>query len=305
MSKKAAPVEKPKVLKMAIDMSKYNKKPTPTPVAKKADPSADKDFDTPTYGQSTKHRAKTDVVPKCQPDKDIRQMSHAERVLYANGPEVAVMLGTTKLATLPKYVIMQCSGKAYRYFTEHPDATSITYTAGSMDVDSAKAHLNWMDEMTYQGRVYSITLNGDEKFDTKNLKICQAARVIGLNNTYVGHFTKVLCDRVRSANPSMALFAMICELAVPGNDPIFDCLANNIVNQQLAKTSKKSEDLEKLAEKYPLLKEKMTKIEQRVKDSRAGDRRRAGKSREGSKNRDGGKVREGGKPTNGARHAQN
>jgi hypothetical protein len=286
MLKKAAPVEKPKVLKMAIDMSKYSKR-KPAPVAKKTEPAANKRFVTPAYGRSTKQRPKTDVVPNIQPDKDIRHMSHAERVLYANGPEVAVMLGTTKLATLPKYVMMQCSAKAYRYFTDHLDATSITYSAGSMDVDSAKAHLQWMDEMTYQGRVYSITLNGEENFDTKNLKICRAARVIGLNNTYVGHFTKVLCDRVRSANPSMALFSLICELATPGNDPIFDCLANNIVNQQLAKNSKKSEALEKLADEYPLLKEKMAKIEQGVRDSRAGDKRRAGMSREGSRSRNG------------------
>ncbi|KAF1919179.1 hypothetical protein BDU57DRAFT_568385 [Ampelomyces quisqualis] len=273
MSKKAAPVEKPKVLKMALDMSKFGKK-KPAPTLKKREYSVHKNFPAPARGQSTKHRAKTDVIPKFQPDKDIRHMSHAERVLYANGPAIAIMLGTTKLATLPKFVLMQCSAKAYQYFTDHPDATSITYPAGSMDADSAKAHLQWMDEMTYQGRVYSITLNGDEKFDTKNLKICQAARVMGLNNTYVGHFTKVLCDRVRSANPSMSFFALICELAQPANDPIFDCLANNIINQQLSKNSKNAEDLEKLAEKYPLLKEKMAKIGQRVKDSRAGDQRR-------------------------------
>jgi hypothetical protein len=282
--KQVAPVEKPKVLKMAIDTSKYGKKPTP--VAKKPQYLNDNDFSMPTYGQASKSRAKTDVVPKFQIEKDIRHMPHPERVLYANGPEVDFMLGPTKLATIAKYVLMQCSGKALKYFIEHPDATAITFPAGSMDAEAAKAHLRWMDEMTYQGRVYSITLNGDEKFDTKNLKICQAARVMGLNNTYVGHFTKIQCDRVRSDKISMEFMALICELAYPENDPIFDCLANNLVNQQMMKNSRQPEDLETLLTKYPRLQAKMVKIERRVKDSRAADKRKGGKPQDGTQSRE-------------------
>jgi uncharacterized coiled-coil protein SlyX len=284
MVKKVVPVEKPKVLKMAIDTSKYGNKPSPA--AKKPQHKNNNDFSVPTYGQSSRLRVKTDVVPKFQIDKDIRHMPHAERVLFANGPEVTVMLGPTTLATIPKYVLMQCSGKALTYFTEHPDATAITLPADSMDAEAAKAHLRWMDEMTYQGRVYSLTLNGDEKFDTKNLKICQAARVMGLNNTYVGHFTKIMCDRVRSNKISMEFMSLICDLSHPENDPIFDCLANNLVNQQMSKTPKKPEDLETLLTKYPRLQAKMMKIERRVKDSRASDKRKGGKSQDGSRTRE-------------------
>lgn len=280
MPKKVAPVEKPKALKMAIDTSKYVKK-APAAVAKK--PESLNGKAKPTYGQSTRHRAKTSVVPKLKVDKDIRHMSHADRVLFANGPEVEVMLGSVSLMRLPKYILMQCSSKAYKYFTNKPDATSITFPTGSMDVDAAMAHLYWMDEMTYQGRVYSLTLNVDEKFDAKNLKICQAARVMGLNNTYVGHFTKVMCDRVRKNNALTGFLSLICELAVPDNDPIFDCLANNLVNQQINKGAHPAQ-LDELLAKYPHLKEQMSKIEQSVRDSRAGDKR---KGRFGSHGRDG------------------
>jgi len=286
------PVEKPKTLVMAIDTSKFGKKPAPVVLKKKPEPVNGKGFSTPSYGQSTKHRAKTDVVPAFNVDKDIRQMPHAQRVLYANGPEVTVTMGGMKLATLPKYVLMQCSGKAYKYFTEHPGATSLTFAAGCMDADAAIAHLQWMDEMTYQGRVYSLTLNGDEKFDLKNLKICQAARVMGLNNTYVGHFTKVLCDRIRSNTSSLEFLSAICELAYPANDPIFECLANNLVNQQGSKAFKRTEDLETLLAKYPDLEEKMAKIAVRVKNSRAADKRKGAASRDGSKNRSAAKSRE-------------
>jgi hypothetical protein len=282
--KQVAPVEKPKVLKMAIDTSKFVKK-APCAAAKKTEPS--KDPPKPTYGQSTRHRTKTSAIPKFQVDKDIRHMSHAIRVIFANGPEIDVMLGTTQLMALPKYIFMQCSSKAYQHFIDHPEMTHISFTAGSMDVEAAKAHLQWMDEMTYQGRVYSLTLNTDEKFDAKNLRICQAARVMGLNNTYVGHFTKVMCNRVRSGSASIKFLSLICELAVPDNDPIFDCLANNLVNQQ--KDGLYSEQLQELFAQYPLLMEQMTKIEQRVKDSRAADERNGRKSRDGSQNRDSGR----------------
>jgi hypothetical protein len=286
MPKKVAPVEKPKVLKMAIDTSKFSKKP-PFISSNKTESSNCKSHPTPTYGESTRHRAKTSVVPKFQVDKDIRHMSHAARVLFANGPSIEIMLGSKRIMTLPKYIFMQCSAKAYQHFITHPDATSITFPTGSMDLEAAKAHLQWMDEMTYQGRVYSLTLNADQKLDVKNLKICQAARVLGMNNTYVGHFTKVFCDRVRSTNPSLEFMSRICELAYPANDPIFDCLANNLVNEQASKGAGKAKTFGNLCAKYPLLKEKMEKIEQRVKDSRAADKRKGVKSRDGSQHRDG------------------
>jgi TolA-binding protein len=289
------PVEKPRTLVMAIDTSKYGKKkPTPVVLQKKLASDNGKGFQA-SYGQSTKQRTKTDVVPDFAVDKDIRQMPHAVRVLYANGPDATVFMGEKKLATLPKYVLMQCSGKASKYFHEHPEATQIVFPANCMDADSAIAHLNWMVEMTYQGRVYSITLNGEEKHNLKNLKICQAARVMGLNNTYVGHFTKVLCDRVRSNTSSLEFLSAICALAYPENDPIFECLANNLVNQQGSTAFKRAEDLEALLVKFPLLKEKMDKIQVRVRNSRLADKRKGtgGGSRDGSKGRGGATHRDG------------
>lgn len=280
MAKRAPAVEKPKVLKMALDMSKFGKKSAPA--AQKLAPSSKKHTVTATHGLSLTRRAKTDEVPKFHLHKDIREMPLAERVIFANGPEVSVNLGATTLATLPKYVLMQCSSIAYRHFTEDPDATSITFPAGSMDAEAAKTHLSWIFEMTYQGRVYSVTLNGDEKHDLQNLKICRAARILGLTNMYVGHFTKILCDRVRS-RPSYQFMSQVCELAYPSNDPIFECLSNNLVNQTMGKEDAElAKDVEKLCTQYPVLKEKMVKIERRVKDSRAADKRKGRKSRDHS-----------------------
>jgi hypothetical protein len=226
-------------------------------------------------------------VPAIDPSKDIRHMGHSERVLFANGPEIDVMLGDTKLATLPKYILMQCSTKANKYFTDHADATSITFPESSMEAEFAKLHLSWMDEMTYQGRVYSVTLNAE--LDARNVKICQAARAMGLNNTYVGHFTKILCDKIRTNTSSTEFMSMICEVANAENDPVFECLVNNLANQQMNKTAaREPEELALLSEKFPLFKEKMDVISHRVKNARAGDRRKARATRGPSHDRNGG-----------------
>lgn len=220
-------------------------------------------------------------------------MVHAQRVLYANGPDVDVILSETKLATLPKYILMQCSTKAYKHFNDNVDATSMTFPEGSMEAEYAKLHLSWMDEMTYQGRVYSVTLNAE--LDSRNVKICQASRAMGLNNTYVGHFTKILCDKIRTNTTSMGFMSMICEVANPDNDPVFECLVNNLANQQMNQTTaREPAELEMLSEKFPLFKEKMDAINFRVKNSRAGERRKALTTRGPSHDRDGRAARSSG-----------
>jgi hypothetical protein len=225
---------------------------------------------------------------------DIRHMAHAERVLFANGPVVDVLLGDTKLATLPKYILMQCSTKAYKHFNDNVDATSITFPEGSMEAEFAKLHLSWMDEMTYQGRVYSVTLNAE--LDARNIKICQASRAMGLNNTYVGHFTKILCDKIRTNTTSLEFMSMICEVANAENDPVFECLVNNLANQQMNKTTaREPEELEVLLGKFPLFKEKMEVITHRVKNSRAGDRRKGRVTRGPSHDHNGDPTRSSGR----------
>ncbi|KAF2125704.1 hypothetical protein P153DRAFT_369716 [Dothidotthia symphoricarpi CBS 119687] len=254
---------------MGIDMSKFGKKHAFKPAVKPTEPKKTSDIPVSSYGLSSKQRVKTDAVPKINPTFDIRTMTHAERVLFANGPEVAVMMGDTKLAMLAKYVLMQCSAKAYRHFTENPNATTMTFKADSMDMDAAKAHLQWMDEMTFQGRVYSLTLHGDEKNDVKNLNICRAARVLGMNNIYVGHFTRTFCDRIRSQKASPAFISLVADLAYPENDPIFECLANNLVNMRVRSAMPKG--LEALLEKHAHLRGKMEKIEKRMMDKRRAE----------------------------------
>ena len=261
------PAPMPKKMSFPIDFSKYGRKVSPTSAVMQ--PNSMKGKHNPISASGLKFKythAKTDTVPDFDPCMDIRQMDLAQRVLYANGQKVIVKMGEIRLATLPKYVLMQCSGKAKKYFTENPNATSIIFPADSMNLEAAKAHLVWMNEMTYQSRVYSITLNVDQKFDAKNLKICRAARVLGLNNTYVGHFTKQFCDRIRHNEASVEVMNMICDLAYPENDPIFDCLAYHLFNQRMRKTLKMSDELAILLANHAVLKTKMESMEKGVQN---------------------------------------
>ncbi|KAI4936887.1 uncharacterized protein J4E92_001612 [Alternaria infectoria] len=288
------PAPKPKTLTFGIDMSKYGKKPAPSAAAKTpptSSPVAELNGHTTPWGHSSRQaRDKTGAMPELNPAADIRHMSHGQRVVFGNGPEVIVKLGEVKLASIPKYVLMQCSGKAYKHFTANPDATSWVLPAGSMDADAATAHLKWMDEMTYQSRVYSVRLQTETVYDKKNLHICRAARVLGLNNTYVAQFTKQFCDRIRAQDVSFEFMDLLCQLAYPENDPVFDCMVHNLVNQKKVGNAKGTADLEKLMAKHQSLKEKVEKIEKRI-----GGRPRKtwnspeGSARGGSNDRSGGK----------------
>lgn len=257
--KQTAPPPPAPKLKMPIDLSKFSKKVTTKPVAPKNK-----------SGSSPLVSKKNGPAPQINPSSDIRTKSYEERILFANGLKVEVKMGETVLATLPKYVLMQCSSKAFKYFSENPDVSSFHVPAGSMDAAAAKAHLEWMHDMTYQGRVYSITLNSDERFDDKNLQICRAARVLGLNNMYVGHFTKIFCDRIRSNAASDSFLSKVAAAAYPGNDPIYDCLANNLANSRLRKAVKNSAALDALLQSNEDLKIKVEKIEARMRKKRDG-----------------------------------
>lgn len=252
--KQAAPPPPAPKLKMGVDLSKFAKQSAPktTILQKKREPASRK-------------VTQDGPVPKIDPSSDIRTKSHEERVLFANSPKVQVKMGDTDLATMPKYVLMQCTSKAFKHFTDDPDATSFTLPADSLDAAAATAHLKWMKEMTYQSRVYSITLHSDEKFDDRNLQICRAARVLGLNNMYVGHFTKVFCDRIRTNTASYEFSSKVVALSYPENDPIYDCLANNLANLRRHHGTEKSAELEAFLQKHTDLKSRVEKIEGRLR----------------------------------------
>ncbi|KAF9690759.1 hypothetical protein EKO04_011232 [Ascochyta lentis] len=241
-------------LKMGIDVSKFGKKTS----TKKHILKAKMAFD------AGKKLYKDGPAPIIDCASDIRTKSHEDRALFTNGLKVQVKMGDIALSTVPKYVLMQCSLKAFKHFTDSPDANTFILPADSMDADAAAAHLGWMKEMTFQRRVYSITLNTDEKFDDKNLQTCRAARVLGLNNMYVGHFTKIFCDRIRSNAASYEFLSKVAALVCPENDPIYDCLANNLANLRVRNTAKKPAELEALLDKYPGLKARVEKIGERM-----------------------------------------
>lgn len=256
----AAPPPAPK-LKMAIDLSKFTKKPaTEIFATQKKQVKA-----------ASVHSAEDGSVPIIDPTTEIRTKSFEERTLFARGPKVQVKIGDTTLATIPKYVLMQCSHKAFKHFTNNPSSTSLDLPANSMDTAAAAAHLKWMEEMTCQSRVYSITLHSDEKFDDKNLQICRAARVLGLNNMYIGHFTKTFCDRIRSNTASYDFLAKAAASAFPENDPVYDCLAHNLAILRLRGAVKSPAELNAFLEKHTGLRAKVERIGERMRGKRNGE----------------------------------
>ncbi|XP_014554262.1 hypothetical protein COCVIDRAFT_105427 [Bipolaris victoriae FI3] len=265
---------KPRILTFSIDMSKYGKKPTTVVSIKNQEQSpgfmGGKNGRATSWNRSPQQaRVKTDVKPNFNPSADIRHMPSTQRVLYGNGPDVSFKLGEVELKTLPQYILMQCSGKAFQHFQTNPGATLWSFPVGSMDTEAAKSLLNWMNEMTYQGRVYSVSLNSAPVNDYRNIQICRAARVMGLNNTYVGHFTKHLCERIRSKDISLEFMDLMCKFAYPENDPVFDCLANKLAMQKAAGNVQGTTMLEKLAATYPALRAKVEKIERKMGAIRA------------------------------------
>lgn len=142
---------------MAVDLSRFSKKTASKQrVASKKETSV-----------AIKQDVKNGPSPKIDPLSNIRSKPHEERILFANGPKVQVIMGEVVISTVPKYVLMQCSVKAFKQFSESSDGPSFTLPAGSKDAGAAAAHLTWMKEMTYQGRVYSLTLRPNEKTMTR------------------------------------------------------------------------------------------------------------------------------------------
>jgi len=256
------PAPAPKKLTFPIDFNKYGKKSAqPLSPRNKVQIEAKR-----AWGLASKAaRDPRAAPPELNPSLDIRHMAHAQRALFANGPEVSILMGNVKLGTLPKFMLMQCSSTAYKHFTRHPSAPSFVLAADSMDVEAAKQHIQWMDEMTYQGRVYSLPLHTEQQHDEKNLRICRAARILGLNNTYVGHFTRQLCNRIRNQEATLAFAHLVCALATPDNDPIFDCLAHHLVHQRAHRANAvlNPQSVAALQAKHPMLARKIAAITQR------------------------------------------
>jgi hypothetical protein len=171
-------------------------------------------------------------------------------------------MGNKSLGSVPKYMLMQCSHTANKHLTDNLEATSITFPEGSMDVSAAQAHIDWMNQHCFVAKVFSIELNA-ENDDVKNLNIVRAARVLDLNNVYVGHFTKKYCDKIRRDDLSWKLLELIAALVNPKNDPIFECLANNIAQQRKLNNVADMEPMENFLQKYPVLAERIEQMERK------------------------------------------
>ncbi|KAK7180004.1 hypothetical protein PSPO01_14003 [Paraphaeosphaeria sporulosa] len=205
--KKMPPPPPARTIKMAVDLSKYQKQPAGG--SKK-------------FVFSSRHA--TEAPPKIDVSKDIRAMSKEERKPFGYGPTVQITMGNETVAAVPKYVFMQVSFKAFKHWTDNPNAAAIRFEGGSMGKDALNVVLDWMTMHTYCKSVFSIKLR-PENSDRQNLQLVRCARVLGLHPMYVSQFTRGYCEQVRYG-PSKELVALIEELVYTEDDPIFDCLAN-------------------------------------------------------------------------------
>lgn len=211
--KKVPPPPPARTLKMAIDLSKYHKKPA----------GGSGKF---AYGS----RRATEAPPKIDVSKDIRAMSKEEREPFGYGPTVQIMFGNETVAALPKYVFMQVSYKAFKHWTDNPTAATIKFEADFMSKDALNIFLDWMTMHTHCNYVFSVALKKDSS-DRYNLELVRCARVLGLHPMYVSQFTRHYCEKMRDG-PSKELVALVDELVYTDDDPILDCLANHMAMQR-------------------------------------------------------------------------
>lgn len=251
--KHVTPVPPPKKLVMGIDMSKYVKNQQTVIIKQTIKKAAGAPSTKPTTWN---------VVPDIFPDKDMRKMSFQQRKVYGNGPEVKVMIGSDLVGTVPMAMFKQCSEIANTFFNKNATSDKIVFEEGNMTKEAAFAHLEWMEQHTWVQRVWSVTLDA-KNTHRYNLELVQAARVMGLHNMYVGHFTRHYCSMIRSGKcPSFELMALVVELQYPDNDPIFDCLAANIaIHHKETKDSLRA-DLDKFLEEHKVLADRVERFKQ-------------------------------------------
>jgi hypothetical protein len=246
--KKTGPVPPAPKLTMGIDTSKFGKK---SPVLKG-------------------HRAASPTMPEIRSHIDFRKMSPEERKPFGNGPIVTVKMGPEAIGTVPKAMMMQCSYMAKEHFTNNANASSITFTE-PMSKKAAQQHIRWMNELIFSEKVFSVSidLSGAPGADRYNLEVIRAARVMGLNNIYVGHHTKHYCAKIREEALSHDLMSHIVQVHYPRNDPVFECLANNLVMQRQRRTIPEVASFEKFLEEHKALAAKMDDVEAKNRAIRA------------------------------------
>ncbi|KAG9198753.1 hypothetical protein G6514_009617 [Epicoccum nigrum] len=249
----AAPPPAPK-LRMAVDMSEYAKKRSPATIVKPTVTEKQMDKATPVVGN------KDLPAPKIDIHSDIRSMPFHQRALFANGSTVQVKMDDVTLTTLPKYLLMQCLNRAFKHFTDSPKASTLDFPPNSMHPAATAKIFKWMEDMAHRAGNFSMSLYHDDKADEKNLHICRAARVLGLHNMYVGHFTRTYCDRIH-VGIDIELMSKMVELAYPENDPIYKCLADNIAYHRYRGDAKEPETLNLFLGKHADLKDRVKKME--------------------------------------------
>ncbi|KAF2449838.1 hypothetical protein P171DRAFT_200587 [Karstenula rhodostoma CBS 690.94] len=242
--RKMPPPPPARTLKFGIDPSKFQKKPASGPGK----------F---IFGS----RRATEGPPKIDLNKDIRHMSKEEREPFGYGPTAQIVMGNETVAALPKYIFMQVSYTAFKHWTENPTAQTIKFEAGSMTKGALNIQLDWITMHTHCNYVFSISLNKDNS-DRHNLELIRCARVLGLHSMYMGHFTRLYCQKVRDG-PSKELVALVEELAYNDDDPIFDCLANWLAMQRSKVKSEHIGSWDEELARLPKLARKMQEVQAR------------------------------------------
>jgi hypothetical protein len=171
--------------------------------------------------------AKTATIPVIDPEKDVRTYySRESRLPFANGRDLPVIFGTKNLGTVPEYMYRQCSSTGNGLFMKAPTTDYLTVAEGSADVVALVKIIDWLNDICHSRFVRMISFTETEELE--NLELCRTARVIGLNDRYVGHIARRFQNIIRDTVLSNELITSIAKLAEPGNDDIYNALVDNM-----------------------------------------------------------------------------
>jgi hypothetical protein len=170
---------------------------------------------------------KTATIPVVDPEKDVRTYySRESRLPFANGRDLPVMSGSKNLGTVPEYMYRQCSSTGNALLTKIPTTDCLTVAKDSANEGALVKIIDWLNDICHSRYFRMISFTETE--DLENLEFCRAARVLGLNDRYVGHITRRFQKRIRDAVPSKELITSITKRAGPANDDIYNALVDNM-----------------------------------------------------------------------------
>lgn len=227
-------------------------------------------------------------------DRDLRDMSLAERSTLFRGPSVNILVGNETLRGFSRNMFMAASPKIRNYFTENPNETYIAFPAGSIAVPVLNILRDYFRAMGTQKTVFSLKLRYNWQQD---LVIRRDCCYLGMDK-YVAHFTRQYCDKVREGFLSHENIGLIVK-NTNDDDPLFNCLANNLAVLRRRGNIPDPEKFEEFLKHCPRLAQAIGSIETRIQADRE-KRRAMGANRNANGGRSRTPTRQPGRSVNGS-----